>query len=310
MKTFRKNLLPGTLRRHATYWGALESPDDLAVLVNTPAHQYLQAAYHFQRPDCVHGSCISPRNEDDRNILSNAQRHLGRAYLLNLDLEDFFHHVTWARVEDVLASQLPHARPELIALLCRLVTRHGRLPMGGPTSPILSNYACLGLDADLETLAQYCGLRYTRYADDLSFSGAAFIGEKDEGLLRGTIEGYGFKLNEEKVKQYGPGDEKLVTGLVVGEEGVRLQNGYLDQLQVEIARLQTVLMVDRRYHTGMSNRKLKLFKQELRGKMNFARLILGSEDSGMQAVEQAYEDATMAPAEYESASWLEITYAL
>lgn len=349
MKIFKKNLLPGTLRRHAGYWRAIETVQDLAVLLDMPAHQlqllsahpqykeyklrkadgsfrqiedpalelkwalkrinhYLQAAYCFQRPASVHGFCISPRDEEDRNILSNALRHIGQPHLLNMDLEDFFHHVTDDRVHGLLAEQLPGAREDLLALLSRIMTRHGRLPMGAPTSPALSNYACLGLDADLEALAGHMGLVYTRFADDLSYSGAEALSEADVAMLREAIEGHGFLLNEAKLKQYGPQDVKLVTGLVVTDQGVTLPEGYLSQLRVEIDRLRSVLMVDARYNTGMSNRKLGLLKRELRGKLDFARMVLGTEVPEVQATAQAYEDALFLPEEYETANWLEIPY--
>ncbi len=349
MKIFKKNLLPGTLRRHANYWRALETDYDLAALLETPTFQlqllsahpqykeyklrkpngkfrliedpapdlkgvlkhinhFLQAAYHFQRPECVHGFCISPRDLEDRNILSNAQRHLGNPHLLNIDMEDFFHFVTYARVEDVLTTLLPHARADLIALLCRITTRHGRLPMGAPTSPALSNFACLGLDADLETLTRHLGLTYTRFADDLSFSGNKAPSEADVSMIRATIESYSFKINEAKVKHYAPGDQKMVTGLVVADEGIQLPTDYLPQLQVEIDRLKTVLIVDARYNTGMSNKKLNLLKQELKGKLNFAQMVIGMDPPEMQAAAQAYEDAVLMPQEYESVHWLEIPY--
>lgn len=66
-------------------------------------------------------------------------------------------------------------------------------------------------------------------------------------------------------------------------------------------------MVNVFHQAGMSNRKLNLLKQELKGKMQFAQLVLGNTEVVHQA-EQAYEDALFAKEDYESANWLEIPY--
>lgn len=345
----RKNLLPGSLKRHNTYWQHLKSVDDLAVLLREPAHllqllslepryrayripkqngkfrqiedpapdlkkvlrkinHYLQGHYYFIRPACVHGFCISPKRTEARNILSNARQHLNQTFLLNIDLRDFFHYVLESRICKILGHHFPRMDDALVELLGRLTTYKGRLPMGAPTSPALSNYASLRLDADLEALAQHCGWTYTRFADDLSFSAKVPIRESEEALIFPVITQHGFEINPGKVRRYGPADEKIVTGLHLRDGKVHLPPDYLPQLQTEIERLHTVMLVEGRYQTGMSMRKLKLLKQELLGKINFASQVLGNDAPQVTARAEQYEAALYAREDYESASWLDIPY--
>jgi RNA-directed DNA polymerase len=344
-----KNLLPGTLRRHAGFWQELSHVHELGVLINMAPHHlqllsaepmyrchtvpkkdgsrreiedphpplklvlrrinhYLQAAYHFKRPESVHGFCISPRHEEDRNAISNARRHVGKDYLLNLDMEDFFHQISADRVAMVLQRHFPGFNEDLVELIVRLTTRHGRLPMGAPTSPALSNFACLEMDAEMEALSAHLGLTYTRFADDLSFSATASITEGDELMVRDILLHHGFRVNEDKVKHYGVEDDRMVTGLLVKHDGVHLPQGYLSKLKEEIGRLKSVLMVDRRYQTGMSNKKLHLLKKEIQGKINFAAMAIGASSEAAMELAEAYEGAVYVPEEYESGSWLEIPY--
>ena len=148
----------------------IEDPDEVLKTVLQHLNQTLQAVYHGLRPACVHGFCISTTHEEDRNIVSNASRHLGIPYMLNIDLKDFFHTISFDTVQGIWSRYFPHLDSECIEILTRLCCFRGRLPMGSPTSPALSNFACLDLDAELMTYCKTTGITYTRFADDLTFS--------------------------------------------------------------------------------------------------------------------------------------------
>src|SRR5262249_29867281 len=126
-----------------------------------------------------------------RSILTNAQPHAGKAFVVNLDLRDFFPSIAFPRVRSVFqrAGYSP-AVATILALLCtecprKVVTYDGAtyhvatsprgLPQGACTSPSLSNLVARRLDRRLSGLARRMGLTYTRYADDLTFSGDAAL---------------------------------------------------------------------------------------------------------------------------------------
>lgn len=146
--------------------------------------------------------------------------------------------------------------------------------------------------------------------DDLSFSSHTPIGLDHEYLIRPVINRFGFAVNEDKVRRYAPGEDKIVTGLHLREGEVYLPPDYLPQLETEINRLHTVMLVEGRYQTGMSMRKLGLLKQELKGKLNFASQVLGGAAPEIQAREEQYEAALSAKEDFESASWLDIPYSV
>lgn len=107
-----------------------------------------------------------------RSIVDNAQPHVGRAVVINLDLEDFFPSIKADRVEAFWRAVGWDA--EAARLLTAICTLDGALPQGAPTSPALSNLVCRRLDERLSALAARFEGEYTRYADDITLSFPAF----------------------------------------------------------------------------------------------------------------------------------------
>src|SRR5262245_6912154 len=121
-----------------------------------------------------------------RSILSNAAVHVNSKILLKMDIKEFFPTITLKRVKGVFRrAGYRDGISTILALLCteaprEIVTVEGQtyyvslgprcLPQGAPTSPALTNALCLRLDRRLAGLAAKYGWRYTRYADDLTFS--------------------------------------------------------------------------------------------------------------------------------------------
>jgi len=128
----------------------VEDPEPALKDVLRQLNDYLQAVYHGVRSEAAHGFLLCPDNDPDpRNIRTNAQRHCNRPYLLNADFLDFFHAVSQTAVQTIFEKE-PFGFPDdLSVVLARLCCRKGRLPMGSPTSPVLSNFAALPLDSAL-----------------------------------------------------------------------------------------------------------------------------------------------------------------
>lgn len=170
-----------------------------------------------------------------RSIVTNAAPHVGKQVVLNLDLENFFPSLIFPRVRGLFITLgYSFSVASALALLC---TGHEREPFeydnkqyfvsvgprhlvqGAPTSPALANLMAYRLDRRLLGLARKHGFAYTRYADDLTFSGddlseALFL----LNVLPHLIRDEGFTLNRAKTHLFRPSARQMVTGLVVNEE--------------------------------------------------------------------------------------------
>jgi RNA-directed DNA polymerase len=150
-----------------------------------------------------------------RSILDNASCHVGSRYLLNVDIKDFFPSVSEGQVVRVFTELgYPKKMSRILAGLC---TYGGSLPQGAPTSPCLANLAFNKVDKRIFNLARAHALKYSRYADDLTFSGSSPIDENFLKELTRIVGQYGFQVNTEKTRFANPGQAKYVTGFVVNE---------------------------------------------------------------------------------------------
>lgn len=148
----------------------------------------------------------------------NASFHLGSRYFLSVDIKDFFPSISKEDVANVFCGfGYPN---NVVSLLSELCTYKDSLPQGAPTSPMLSNFAFLPIDHALSKLASSRGLRYSRYADDITFSSDIFIEESFVNEISDIVSGGGFLINERKTRFRGPGASTQVTGFVV-RDGIR-----------------------------------------------------------------------------------------
>ncbi len=172
-----------------------------------------------------------------KSILNNAKSHENSNVILNLDLSNFFETITEKRVYGIFSSlgysknlavefakictaqmsedkydEMPPERQEFFKEIYQLT--ESVLVQGAPTSPNLSNLVCRRLDLRFSKLSNKLGINYSRYADDITFSG-------DEnnlpgiGILKKIIEDENFKINWDKVGKYKKGQRQIVTGLLI-----------------------------------------------------------------------------------------------
>ena len=147
-----------------------------------------------------------------KTIVDNATPHLGHDVLLKMDIKDFFPSVTEASVRDYFIS-LGYS-VSISSTLAYLCCKNARLPQGAPTSPILSNVLYVEMDRELARIAMTEGLSYTRYADDITFSGSRipipFITAVTEVAKDNNL-----RINKEKTRRSGKGSRKVITGVSI-----------------------------------------------------------------------------------------------
>lgn len=168
----------------------------------------------------------------DRSIARNAQVHQGQRWVLNVDLKDFFPSIHFGRVRGMLMAK-PYGLPRNVAtVIAQLCCHMGVLPQGAPTSPVISNMVAARLDRDLERLSRRARCRYTRYADDITFSSGervfpSILATREQGASGGLtavgapltqlIEENDFEINHSKVRLQRSDERQTVTGLTVND---------------------------------------------------------------------------------------------
>ncbi|AEE53930.1 reverse transcriptase family protein [Haliscomenobacter hydrossis] len=287
----------------------IETPGDDLKRTLGILNRYLQSVYLFEKSSAAYGFVVGVKNDDDRrNVLSNARKHIGKPYLLNIDLANFFHSITRERVLKVFTEAPFRFKRELPDVLADICTYRGRLPMGAPTSPVLSNLACMDLDRDLSILANSLFWNFTRYADDMSFSSDTPITPENIVSLRKIITDAGFTLNEQKLKLYGPADPKTVTGILLEADDCTLDPSYLDLLDEEIKRLHEVMRAQNELGQ-LNTRWVEQLKQQIRGRMAFAGFVLKRKNERFVELKNAFHSAINPPTEeFGSISWRGFPY--
>jgi RNA-directed DNA polymerase len=148
-------------------------------------------------------------------IIENLKFHKNQPKVLTLDLENFFPSIKFKAIQNVF---LDLGYSKLMArLLSKLCTKDGVLPQGAPTSPYLSNLIFKNADEEIFDFCKERKIRYTRYADDLSFSGD-FDEKELIKKVKEIITDLGFQINKSKTKLMTPNTRQIVTGIVVNEK--------------------------------------------------------------------------------------------
>ena len=180
---------------------------------------FLQCVYMKHCPGSVHGF-TTRRSADNfpRGIISNATAHIGRDYLMNMDLADFFHSISSNRVRDLFQSPPFFFENELARCMALLCCYEKKLPIGCPTSPLISNMICYPLDIALADLCKANECVYTRYADDISISSNNPFADGFIGDVKELISRQGFALNGKKFRIQSRFTRQVVTGLKVNEK--------------------------------------------------------------------------------------------
>ncbi len=228
-----------------------------------------------------------------RSVLSYVSPHAGRDLLLHIDLREFFPSISAARVNALFhtvgypervarlltglctntvpdAALIPNNLTEVASCLgveatSRLLYRSPHLPQGAPTSPALANLCAYRLDVRLTALAERFGVRYSRYADDLLFSGDHSF---ERGLVRFRVLvcaiaiNEGFFIRARKTRVLPANVSQRVAGVVL--------NSHPNPPRRDFDDLKAQLFNCIRFGAASQNRDARPnFRQHLRGRIGW-----------------------------------------
>lgn len=202
------------------------------------------------------------------SIITNATSHLGSDEFLTIDLKNFFPSIPISRVIKVFSDLgYPSHVAFLLAAICCL---KGRLPQGAPTSPALSNIIAKGLDTRLSRLAAHQNLQYTRYADDITFSGDR-IQHWIIPLVNKIIVESGFTMNSEKTKLLPKNsNRRIVTGIDIKEDRLSVPGPYRRAITQDIYHIEKWGIQGHMAHNKIRDPE---YLNRLIGKLNFWRQV-------------------------------------
>ncbi|MFL2106476.1 reverse transcriptase domain-containing protein [Desemzia sp. FAM 23988] len=164
-----------------------------------------------------------------KDIVTNAEIHVGKKYILNLDLENFFESISYGRVSNMFLRYFKLNSKVAYTLANICCHPDGFLPQGAPTSPIISNIIAKTMDKELTNMARRMrSVRYSRYADDITFSSnlplpSQIMEIKNEAPALSTnlikiITDNGFIINNQKVRFQRNKEHQEVTGITVNQK--------------------------------------------------------------------------------------------
>jgi hypothetical protein len=243
----------------------------------------------------------------NKSIVTNADQHTNKKFVLNIDLKDFFNTINVFRVRNLfIKTHSLTLEPSTATVLAQLCCHNGILPQGAPTSPIISNMICYKLDSELQALATKHRCTYTRYADDITFSFTQSRGrlprdivtlKKDKQLFIGTvlkqiIKNNGFEIQEGKSRITSRDQRQEVTGLTVNDrvnvtrEFVRQTSSMLhawEKFGLEKAEEHYLSKFHKKtifekHKRKIDEKKGELFKRIVKGRINYIKMVRGEED--------------------------------
>ena len=235
-----------------------------------------------------------------KSVADNASKHIGKQYVYNLDLKDFFHSFDRNRVKMGLWRNLFKMEKEkeqlafFLASLCTHPLSVGDetkivLPQGSPVSPVLTNMLCYRLDVRLNGLAKRFKVTYSRYADDITFSGNRNVFREPEfqkELKRIIEEDQKLAINPAKTRLQKKGYRQEVTGVIVNEKA-NVHRKYVKQLRSWIyyiekygsAKAEEIFRKDYFRDKGHIKNMANPMMSVISGKLLYLKMVKGDNDS-------------------------------
>jgi RNA-directed DNA polymerase len=261
----------------------ISSPPTNLLWLQRQAYDLLKKLYD-PKP-CVHGFT------QKRSIVSNSRIHIASRFVINFDLSNFFPTIHIGRVIGVLRRHPFSFGIEAATVIAQICCREdGVLPQGGAMSPMISNLVCRGLDSDLIAFAQKHKLRYSRYADDLTFSTtrpaipAELLDTSSRPVVPGNailslVEKHSFLVHATKIKHRSRSRRQEVTGLTVNSFP-NVTRGFVRAIDGALHAWERHGhdAAQRLYESRCHNHGGQLLRNVLRGRIAFLKMVRGEHD--------------------------------
>jgi retron-type reverse transcriptase len=240
-----------------------------------------------------------------RSIKTFVAPHVGQRVVLRMDLQDFFPSIAGARIQALFRTMgYPESVADLLGGICTNATPHAvwkaaaldipaaqlrdaralyarpHLPQGAPSSPALANLCAYRVDCRLAGLAKSAGAEYTRYADDLAFSGGDAFERRAERFaahVAAILHEEGFRVHHRKTRIMRQGVRQHLAGLVA--------NRRLNVVRADFDRLKAILTNCVRLGPESQNRDARpYFRAHLEGRVGFVASIHPAKGQRLRAI--------------------------
>lgn len=198
------------------------------------------------------------------SIQKNARPHVGKKKILKLDIEGFFDHILYSRVKDTVFYEEKYSESIRI-LLTMLCYYNDSLPQGAPTSPAITNIIMYDFDETVGTFCNEKNIAYTRYCDDMTFSGC-FDEREIISFVKGELRKLGLFLKNRKTAVISASKRQVVTGIVVNEK-MNVTKDYKKTIRQEIYYIKKFGLDEHLKRLGISDKQQYVLS--LKGRIAF-----------------------------------------
>ena len=198
------------------------------------------------------------------SVIKNARPHVGKERILKLDIEGFFDNVLYSQVKDIVFFEEKYAEP-IRTLMTMLCYYRESLPQGAPTSPAITNI--IMYDSD-ETVGAFCrekNISYTRYCDDMTFSGD-FDKREIISLVITELRKLGLFMKKRKTAVMPKTKRQTVTGIVVNEK-INITKEYKKKIRQEMYYVKKFGIDEHLNRMGISDKEQYILS--LKGRIAF-----------------------------------------
>lgn len=215
-------------------------------------------------------SAYATAYKHNTSIIKNAKRHVNQEKILKLDIYKFFDNIQYSQIKNKVFK--PEIFSEQIRILLTMLCYYEDiLPQGAPTSPVISNIIMYDFDENVGKWCKENNINYTRYCDDMTFSGA-FDEKTVIDFISQELKSNGFILNRKKSVVVTPKQRQTVTGIVVNEK-LNITKEYRKQIRKEVFYCKK-FGVENHLNSSCTEQNSNEYLKSLLGRINFVLQVI------------------------------------